>query len=88
MTFAKATVAVVALVIAFALGVWAGPSLTERAVVSKGRVATEVTERSREATARVLRLFGATHGLAAKRATSAKLAKRHSRRRRLQCRNT
>jgi hypothetical protein len=52
MTFGKATVAVVALVIAFALGIWAGPSLTERAVVTKGRVAAAVTERSREATAR------------------------------------
>jgi hypothetical protein len=51
MTFGKATVAVVALVTAFALGVWAGPYLTERAAtVTKGHVSAEVTER--EATAR------------------------------------
>jgi hypothetical protein len=52
MTFGKATVTVVAVVTAFALGVWAGPYLTERAAVTKGRVSAEVTEPSREATTR------------------------------------
>jgi len=53
MTFGKATVAVVALVTAFALGIWAGPYVTERAAVTKGRVsAGEATTRGPEAVRR------------------------------------
>jgi len=51
MTFSRVAIAVIALVAAFALGVWSGPYVTDRAVVTKSRLAGDDTPPSREATA-------------------------------------